>query len=169
MTWRTGRTWTTRRAPEHSGQVDSPAQLAQALAGTGYLADDGLATAGYLAVKLRRPLFLEGEAGVGKTAFAQALAEATGAHLVRLQCYEGLDAAQALYDWDFPRQMLHLRAVTAAQAHPDPAALEAGLYDRRVPIAPPPLQAVGPQPCGLPVGEDDPGDDRVEACLLGGV
>src|SRR5204863_523289 len=82
---------------------------------------DGLATAGYLALKLRRPLFLEGEAGVGKTAFAQALAEATGAHLVRLQCYEGLDAAQALYDWDFPRQILHLRAVTAAQDHPDPA------------------------------------------------
>src|SRR5437764_2382801 len=166
MTWRTGRTWTTRRAPEHSGQVDSPAQLAQALAGTGYLADAGLATAGYLALKLGRPLFLEGEAGVGKTAFAQALAEATGAHLVRLQCYEGLDAAQALYDWDFPRQMLHLRAVTAAQAHPDPAALEAGLYDRRFLIARPLLRALELQPCVLLVDEIDRADDEFEAFLL---
>src|SRR5438067_8189797 len=166
MTWRTGRTWTTRRAPEHSGQVDSPAQLAQALAGTGYLADAGLATAGYLAVKLRRPLFLEGEAGVGKTAFAQALAEATGAHLVRLQCYEGLDAAQALYDWDFARQMLHLRAVTATEAHPDPAALEAGLYDRRFLIARPLLQALEHSPCVLLVDEIDRADDEFEAFLL---
>jgi len=146
--------------------VDSPAQLAQALAGTGYLADAGLATAGYLAVKLRRPLFLEGEAGVGKTAFAQARAEATGEHLVRLQCYEGLDGAQALYDWDFPRQMLHRRAVTAAQAHPDPAALEAGLYDRRFLIARPLLQALELQPCVLLVDEIDRADDEFEAFLL---
>src|SRR5215218_8593294 len=108
-------TWIIGRPPEHSRQVTtSPAELARTLEATGYLADEGLVTAGYLAVKLGRPLFLEGEAGVGKTAFAQALAEATGAHLVRLQCYEGLDVAQALYDWDFPRQILHLRAVEAA-------------------------------------------------------
>src|SRR5947208_13436016 len=170
MTWRTGRTWTTRRAPEHSGQVDSPAQLAQALAGTGYLADAGLATAGYLAVKLRRPLFLEGEAGVGKTAFAQALAEATGAHLVRLQCYEGLDAAQALYDWDFPRQILHLRTVEATAVatgeHPDPAALEASLYDRRFLLARPLLEALEHSPCVLLVDEIDRADDGFEAFLL---
>src|SRR5215470_19110754 len=86
-------------------------QLAQALAGQGYLADEGLATAGYLALRLGRPLFLEGDAGVGKTAFAQALADATGAHFVRLQCYEGIDARQAIYDWDFPRQILHLRTL----------------------------------------------------------
>jgi len=91
-----------------------PAALATALAAAGYLADEGLAVAGFLALKLHRPIFLEGDAGVGKTAFAGALAEATGLPLVRLQCYEGLDAAQALYDWDFPRQVLHLRAVEAA-------------------------------------------------------
>ncbi|MEV0720965.1 MoxR family ATPase, partial [Asanoa sp. NPDC050611] len=102
---------------------DSPTVLAEALASTGYLADDGLATAGFLALKLGRPLFLEGEAGVGKTAFAQALAVATGARFVRLQCYEGLDAAQALYDWDFPRQILHLRAAEAAAARVRPRAL----------------------------------------------
>src|SRR6266511_2231293 len=145
---------------------ESPAQLARELAATGYLADDGLATAGYLAITLRRPLFLEGEAGVGKTAFAQALAQAVGIPLVRLQCYEGLDAAQALYDWDFPRQILHLRAVTAAQEHPDPAALEAGLYDRRFLIARPLLQALERSPCVLLVDEIDRADDEFEAFLL---
>jgi len=146
--------------------VESPAQLARDLAATGYLADDGLATAGYLALTLRRPLFLEGEAGVGKTAFAQALAQASGAHLVRLQCYEGLDAAQALYDWDFPRQILHLRAVTATEAHPDPASLEASLYDRRFLVARPLLQALERSPCVLLVDEIDRADDEFEAFLL---
>lgn len=109
---------------------ESPAALAAALARTGYLADDGLATAGYLAIRLGRPVFLEGDAGVGKTSFATALAEATGATPIRLQCYEGLSAAQALYDWDFPRQLLHLQAVRAAGLDADPATLEAELYDR---------------------------------------
>jgi MoxR-like ATPase len=87
-----------------------PADLAGRLDAVGYLADEGLATAAYLALRMRRPLFCEGDAGVGKTALAGALAEVLGADLIRLQCYEGLDAAQALYDWDFPRQLLHLRA-----------------------------------------------------------
>src|SRR3712207_2952905 len=112
----------------------SPTELSRQLAATGYLADEGLATAGFLALRLGRPLFLEGDAGVGKTAFAQALSEATGAHFVRLQCYEGLDASQALYDWDFPRQILHLRAAEAAAVvgheRPDVGELEASLYDR---------------------------------------
>ena len=148
----------------------SPAELSRDLAATGYLADDGLATAGYLAWKLGRPLFLEGEAGVGKTAFAQALAESTGAHFVRLQCYEGLDAAQALYDWDFPRQILHLRAVEAAAAasgeRPDEARLEASLYDRRFLIARPLLEALEHSPCVLLVDEIDRADDEFEAFLL---
>jgi MoxR-like ATPase len=148
----------------------TPAELSRDLASTGYLADEGLATAGYLAMRLGRPLFLEGEAGVGKTAFAQALAEATGAHLVRLQCYEGLDVAQALYDWDFPRQILHLRAVEAAAAatgeRTDRRSLEAGLYDRRFLIARPLLQALEVSPCVLLVDEIDRADDEFEAFLL---
>jgi MoxR-like ATPase len=148
----------------------SPAELAQALAATGYLADDGLATAGYLALRLGRPLFLEGDAGVGKTAFASALAEATGAHFVRLQCYEGLDAAQALYDWDFPRQILHLRTVEAAATasgdKPDQTELEASLYDRRFLLARPLLQALERSPSVLLVDEIDRADDEFEAFLL---
>ena len=146
--------------------LDSPAALAAALASTGYLADEGLATAGFLALRQGRPLFLEGEAGVGKTAFAQALADATGSHFVRLQCYEGLDAAQALYDWDFPRQILHLRAAEAAGGRMDLDALEAGLYDRRFLIARPLLQALEQSPCVLLVDEVDRADDEFEAFLL---
>jgi MoxR-like ATPase len=148
----------------------SPAELARDLAATGYLADEGLATAGYLALRLGRPLFLEGDAGVGKTAFAQALATTTGAHFVRLQCYEGLDAAQALYDWDFPRQILHLRAVEAAAVaageRPDREELEASLYDRRFLVARPLLQALERSPCVLLVDEIDRADDEFEAFLL---
>jgi MoxR-like ATPase len=163
-----------RRRRVHSWRVTdtpgSPAELAAALAQTGYLADDGLATAGYLALRLRRPLFLEGDAGVGKTAFAQALAKVTGAHFVRLQCYEGLDAAQALYDWDFPRQILHLRAAEAAAAtsgdRPDREQLEASLYDRRFLISRPLLQALERSPSVLLVDEIDRADDEFEAFLL---
>jgi MoxR-like ATPase len=153
-----------------STAADSPADLARRLAATGYLADDGLATAAFLALRLGRPLFLEGDAGVGKTAFAAAVAEASGAQFVRLQCYEGIDAAQALYDWDFPRQILHLRAVEAAGeatgAHLDAAQLEAGLYDRRFLIARPLLQALERSPCVLLVDEIDRADDEFEAFLL---
>ncbi len=166
--------WPAACGGRHSGRVTalpaSPADLAKALAAAGYLADEGLATAGYLALKLGRPLFLEGDAGVGKTAFAQALASATGAHFVRLQCYEGLDAAQALYDWDFPRQILHLRAVeaaaTASGERPDTRELEHSLYDRRFLIARPLLQALEHTPSVLLVDEIDRADDEFEAFLL---
>src|SRR5213079_1703436 len=96
---------------------------------TDYLPDEGLATAAFLALRMHRPLFLEGDAGVGKTSLAHALAEVLGARLVRLQCYEGIDASQALYDWDFPRQVLHLRAAEAAgDGRLDQAELERSLY-----------------------------------------
>jgi len=144
----------------------SPDQLREALEATGYLADEAIATAAYLALAMGRPLFTEGEAGVGKTALATALAQATGRPLYRLQCYEGLEASQALYDWDFPRQMLHLRAAEAAGLTDDPDKLEASLYDRRFLVARPLLQALEDSPSVLLIDEIDRADDEFEAFLL---
>src|SRR5262245_45794922 len=129
--------------------LGSPEELARRLADTGYLADQGLATDAYLARAMRKPLFCEGEAGGGKTSLAAALAEATGAELIRLQCYEGIDASQALYDWDFPRQLLHLRAAEAAGVA-DVRTIEGELYDRRFLIARPLLRAIEPAEPGQP-------------------
>src|ERR671931_704276 len=120
-----------------------PAAVSDALDAAGYLPDTGLATAAFLAIRMRRPLFLEGDPGVGKTALGHALANVTGAALIRLQCYEGIDASQALYDWDFPRQILHLRAASDTT---DRDALEASLYDRRFLVARPILQAIEQSP-----------------------
>ena len=151
--------------------LGSPEELARQLADTGYLADEGLATAAYLAWTMRKPLFCEGEAGVGKTSLAAALAEATGAELIRLQCYEGIDASQALYDWDFPRQLLHLRAAEAAGVA-DVRTIEGELYDRRFLIARPLLRAIEPAGPGeadrkvLLIDEVDRADDEFEAFLL---
>ena len=151
--------------------LGSPDALARRLADTGYLADEGLATAAYLAWAMRKPLFCEGEAGVGKTSLAAALAEATGAELIRLQCYEGIDASQALYDWDFPRQLLHLRAAEAAGVA-DVRTIEGELYDRRFLIARPLLRAIEPAGPGkadrkvLLIDEVDRADDEFEAFLL---
>jgi MoxR-like ATPase len=142
--------------------VKDPAELAAALERTGYLPDDGLATAAYLALRMHRPLFLEGDAGVGKTSLAAALADVLDARLVRLQCYEGIDAAQALYDWDFPRQVLHLRAAEGR----DPDELERSLYDRRFLVARPILQALEHSPSVLLIDEIDRADDEFEAFLL---
>ena len=145
--------------------VSGPADLVDRLAGVGYLADTGLATAAYLALRLHRPLFCEGEAGVGKTELAKALAALLGAPLIRLQCYEGIDASQALYDWDFPRQLLHLRAAEAAGAT-DADALESELYSRRFLLARPLLAALETTPSVLLVDEVDRADDEFEAFLL---
>ena len=150
--------------------LTGPDDVAKALERTGYLADDGLASAAFLALRMGRPLFCEGEPGTGKTALAQALAEVLDAPLVRLQCHEGIDAAQALYDWDFPRQLLHLRAAESAasasgvQVSADE--LEASLYDRRFLLARPILQALQTSPCVLLVDEVDRADDEFEAFLL---
>ncbi|HSK92269.1 MAG TPA: MoxR family ATPase [Euzebyales bacterium] len=145
--------------------LGSPAAVRDRLAQFDYLADDGLATAVFLALRTQRPLFLEGEAGVGKTAVAHTLARALDAPLVRLQCYEGIDASQALYDCDFPRQLLHLRAAEAGGID-DAQALEAQLYDRRFLIARPLLQALETNPCVLLIDEIDRADDEFEAFLL---
>jgi len=146
--------------------IETPEELRGALVQQGYLADDGVATAAYLALSMRRPLFLEGDAGVGKTALAQALAGMIDAPLIRLQCYEGIDATQALYDWDFPRQLLHLRAAEAAHRADDVAALEGELYSRRFLVARPLLQAIETNPSVLLVDEVDRADDEFEAFLL---
>ena len=145
--------------------VESPGDLVGRLADVGYLADEGLATAAYLGLRLHRPLFCEGEAGVGKTELAKALASVLGAPLIRLQCYEGIEASQALYDWDFPRQLLHLRTAEAA-ADFDPTAVEAELWSRRFLIARPLLQALETTPSVLLVDEVDRADDEFEAFLL---
>lgn len=145
---------------------DDPQQLADALAATGYLADEGLATVAWLALRMRRPLLLEGEPGTGKTALAQALADATGSELVRLQCYEGIDASQALYDWDFPRQVLHLRAVEAAGGDRPLDQVEQDLFTERFLLDRPVLKALRTQPSLLLVDEVDRADDEFEAFLL---
>jgi len=144
----------------------SPAALGAALQSNGYLPDDGLATAAYLALRMGRPLFVEGDAGVGKTSLAQALATVLAAPLIRLQCYEGIDVAQAVYDWDFPRQLLHLRAAEAAGRAGDVEALEGELYSRRFLLSRPLLQAVETSPSVLLVDEVDRADDEFEALLL---
>jgi MoxR-like ATPase len=153
-----------------AGRPDSPATLADALRTTGYLPDDGLATAAYLALAMQRPLFCEGEPGTGKTALAQALAQVLGAELIRLQCHDGIDAAQALYDWDFPRQLLHLRALEAAATVDgstlDADAVEASLYEDRFLLARPILRALRTTPSVLLVDEIDRADDEFEAFLL---
>src|SRR3982750_4604386 len=112
-------------------EFPTAADIAARLAGTGYLCDDALATVTFLALRMQRPLLLEGEPGTGKTALAEAVAASLDLPLVRLQCYEGIDATQALYDWDFPRQILHLRAVEAVAAQgQDLAAVEDQLFDQ---------------------------------------
>ncbi len=146
-------------------RLDSPTAVAAALAEQRYLADRGLATALHLALRLGRPLLLEGDAGVGKTEAAKALAVALDAQLVRLQCYEGIDRAQALYAWDHPRQLLHLRTLEASGERP--ADHESELYGERFLLARPLLQALRLGDRGvLLVDEIDRADDEFEAFLL---
>ena len=148
--------------------MTSPQELADRLGATGYLADEDLATVAFLAREMQRPLLLEGAPGTGKTALAEALAELEGTPLIRLQCYEGLDASQALYDWDFPRQILHLRTLeaVAASGELDPSEAESSLFDERYLLERPVLRALRTSPVVLLVDEIDRADDEFEAFLL---
>ncbi|MGH9306793.1 MAG: AAA family ATPase [Acidimicrobiales bacterium] len=156
--------------------------MAAGLADNEYLADEGLATVIFLALALRRPLFLEGEAGVGKTEVAKVLSRWTGGELVRLQCYEGIDVAQAVYEWDYSRQLLHLRAAESRPAGGGGGAgagaggevtadVEDEIYSERFLIRRPLLSAIAPRtpdeaPRVLLVDEIDRADDEFEAFLL---
>ena len=150
--------------------LTSVAQVRNALGGQSYLADEGLATAVFLALSLKRPLLLEGEAGVGKTELAKVIAAMTGGELIRLQCYEGIDASQAVYDWDYSRQLLHLRAAEASgeAKSKNTSLLESELYNERFLIKRALLRAIDNRttPAVLLIDEIDRADDEFEAYLL---
>jgi MoxR-like ATPase len=146
-------------------RVPDVGALAAALDRADYLADEGLATAMFLALRLPRPLLLEGEAGVGKTEAALALARALDTPLIRLQCYEGLDSAEALYEWNYPRQLLRIRLAEAEGS----AIAEEDLFGRDYLIRRPVLEAIehpGPLPAVLLIDEIDRADPDFEAFLL---
>ena len=150
--------------------LTSVSEVRNALGAQSYLADEGLATAVFLALSLQRPLLLEGEAGVGKTELAKVISAMTGGELIRLQCYEGIDASQAVYDWDYSRQLLHLRAAEASgEAKTKNAdALEGELYNERFLIKRALLRAIDNRdtPAVLLIDEIDRADDEFEAYLL---
>src|SRR5947199_164495 len=143
---------------------DSIEDVQSVLATDHYLADRALATSVYLAESLSQPLLLEGEAGVGKTEVAKALAAATGARLIRLQCHEGIDLHQALYDWDYQRQLLAIRAAEAGHGGELP---EGRLFSREFLLRRPLLEALEEEgPVVLLIDEVDRADDEFEAFLL---
>lgn len=142
--------------------------LQEKLTDAHYVADRALAVSAFLALKLQRPLFLEGEAGVGKTSLASALAAALGTDLIRLQCYEGLDISHAVYEWDYARQILELRILDAADSV-DRAAARKQIYSDTFLIRRPLLQAIDPKrskPAVLLIDEIDRADEEFEGYLL---
>lgn len=145
--------------------MPSPEAVTERLAEVGYLASEGLTTALFCALRLPQPLLLEGEPGVGKTEAGKALAQALGTPLLRLQCYEGIDSAEALYEWNYPRQLLAIR-LAEASGH---ALADTDLFTREYLVARPLLRALehpGPLPAVLLIDEVDRADDEFEAFLL---
>ena len=139
------------------------------LAGENYLADRSLAVVVFLALRLGRPLFLEGDAGVGKTEIAKALAAGLGRNLIRLQCYEGLDSTAAVYEWNYLRQVMELKLAEAAHSGESREQLAAEVFSERFLLKRPLLQALEPGPNGPPVlliDEVDRADEPFEAYLL---
>lgn len=145
--------------------LPSPAALTERLADVGYIADEGLATALFCAARLPQPLLLEGEAGVGKTQAAKSLATVLDTPMIRLQCFEGIDSAEALYEWNYPRQLLSIR-VAEAQGE---SISEGALFSRDFLVARPLLAALehpGPNPAVLLIDEVDRADEEFEAFLF---
>lgn len=143
----------------------TPDGLRERLFKAGYIADEDLASLLWMGLSLERPLLLEGEAGVGKTAIAGACARALGRPLLRLQCYEGLDLSQAVYEWNYSRQLLEIRLAEAGQG--DKAKLRDNLFSEDFLLERPLLQAIrSPQPCVLLIDEIDRADEAFEAFLL---
>jgi MoxR-like ATPase len=146
----------------------SLSELQQRLSAQHYIADQGLAVSLYLALALKRPLFLEGEAGVGKTSLAAAVAAALDTELIRLQCYEGLDVSHAVYEWDYARQLLELRVLEATEKV-DRASARREIYSEAFLIKRPLLQAIDPartRPAVLLIDEIDRADEEFEGYLL---
>jgi MoxR-like ATPase len=145
--------------------MQTPAGLRERLFNSDYIADEDLASLVWMGLALERPLLLEGQAGVGKTAIASACARALNRPLLRLQCYEGLDLSQALYEWNYSRQLLEIRLAEAGQG--EKSALRENLFTEEFLLARPLLQAIrSPQPCVLLIDEIDRADDGFEAFLL---
>ncbi|MCO5315288.1 MAG: MoxR family ATPase [Solirubrobacterales bacterium] len=146
---------------------ETPAEVAAALAGSSYLADDSTALIAFLAQRLGKPVLVEGPAGVGKTELAKALSRATGRELVRLQCYEGLDEAKALYEWNYRKQLLRIQASSAAEGSENEPVGMGEIFTREFLLERPLMRAIAnPEPVVLLIDEIDKTDQEFEAMLL---